>query len=128
MRRTVAELRAAGKKVVLIGPPPSSDFNVGACLERLLTGRIGLGASEGCAIPADTYRDKQSAVLALMQAAEKLGVPVIRLSDFLCKAETCDTMIDGTMIYRDGGHLSHDGSRLLATRMNWAKLIEQQAR
>ena len=128
LRRTVAELRAAGKKVVLIGPPPSSDFNVGACLERLLTGRIGLGASEGCAIPADTYRDKQSAVLALMQAAEKLGVPVIRLSDFLCKAETCDTMIDGTMIYRDGGHLSHDGSRLLATRMNWAKLIEQQAR
>ena len=128
LRRTVAELRAAGKKVVLMAPPPSADFNVGACLERLLAGRLRLGASEGCAISVDTYREKQSSVLALMQAVEILRVPVIRLSDFLCKAETCDTILDGTMIYRDGGHLSHDGSRLLATRMNWAKLIEQQAR
>jgi peptidoglycan/LPS O-acetylase OafA/YrhL len=128
VRRTAAELRAAGKKVVLITPPPSTDFNVGACLERLQAGRIKLGASENCAISVDSYRDNQSPVLALIQAAEKLEVPVIRLSDFLCKAETCDTMIDGTMLYRDGGHLSVDGSRLLATRMGWARLIEQQAR
>lgn len=128
LHRTVAELRTAGKKVVLIAPPPSSGFNVGACLERLLTGRIRLGATEDCTIPLDKYRDDQGPVLALMQAAEKLGVPVIRLSDYLCKGETCETMIDGTMIYRDSGHLSHDGSRLLAARMKWAKLIEQQAR
>ena len=128
LRRTVAELRAAGKKVVLIAPPPSTDFNVGACLERLLAGRITVGASKDCVIPFDAYRDKQSSVLALMHTAEKLDIPVIRLSDFLCKAESCDTMIDGTMIYRDDGHLSHDGSRLLAARMDWAKLIDQQAR
>jgi hypothetical protein len=126
--RTVAELRAAGKKVVLIAPPPRADFNVGACLERLLNGRIALGASKNCAIPFDAYKEKQISVLALMHAAEKREIPVIRLADFLCKAETCETMIDGTMIYRDDGHLSHDGSRLLAARMDWAKLIGQYAR
>ena len=128
LRQTAAELRAAGKKVVLIAPPPSTGFNVGDCLERLLTGRITFGAPEGCVISADDYRVKRASVLALMQSAEKLEIPVIRLSDFLCKGQTCATMIDGTMVYRDNGHLSHDSSRLLAAQMNWAKLIEERAR
>jgi hypothetical protein len=128
LRRTVAELRAVGKKVVLIAPPPAADFNVGACLERLSTGRITLGASEDCTIPLDAYQRKQRSVLALMSAAEKLDIPVIRLSDFLCHAEYCATVIDGTMIYRDDGHLSHEGSRMLAARMDWASLIDQKAR
>lgn len=125
---TVAALRAAGKKVVLIAPPPRADFNVGACLERLLNGRISFGAPNNCAIPWDAQHQTQNPVPALVLQAEKLGIPVIRPSDFLCKSEACETMIDGTMIYRDEGHLSHTGSRLLATRMDWAKLIEQRAR
>jgi hypothetical protein len=128
LRTTVEQLRASGKKVLLVAPPPSSDFDVGACLERLVAGRISLGASVDCLIAVDSFRKKQTSVLALMEAAKELGIPVLELSEFLCKADTCETMIDGTMIYRDEGHLSYDGSRLLATRMNWASLIEQRAR
>jgi len=128
LHRTVLALRAAGKRVVLVAPPPASDFNVGACLERLLTGRIRFGGSEHCVIPMEKYREKRRLVIELMTAVEKLGVPVINVADALCDDRVCQTMIDGTLIYRDGGHLSYEGSKLLAQRMNWAYLIEQKAR
>ncbi len=120
---TAAELRAAGKKVVLIAPPPSADFNIGACLERRLSGRIALGGYEGCEVPLDIYRDKRAAVIELLDAVERGGLEVIRFDRFLCGAQSCKTQIDGTMIYRDSGHLSHEGSRLLARQMNWAQHI-----
>jgi peptidoglycan/LPS O-acetylase OafA/YrhL len=126
-RASIEEVRAAGKRVVLIAPPPSADFNVGACLERQLADRIAIGGFKGCAIPVAAYRERRLEVLSFLEQAEEF-VPVIRLSEFLCTPESCATLIDGTMIYRDEGHLSHDGSRLLAARMNWWKLIEDRAR
>ena len=120
---TAAELRAAGKKVVLIAPPPSADFNIGACLERRLSGRIALGGHEECEVPLDIYRNKRAAVIELLDAVERGGLEVIRFDRFLCGAQSCKTQIDGTMIYRDSGHLSHEGSRLLARQMNWAQHI-----
>lgn len=35
---------------------------------------------------------------------------VIWLKDYLCGIETCEVYTEGTFIYRDGGHLSIDGS------------------
>jgi peptidoglycan/LPS O-acetylase OafA/YrhL len=126
--RTVRELQMMGKKVLLVAPPPSADFDIGTCLERQLTGLIAMGGSAGCVVPMDVYRAKRRAELALLDAIEKAGVPVVRLDSFLCDARSCQTLIDGTMIYRDKGHLSYEGSGFLATRMNWAGLIEQQDR
>ncbi|MCX2865013.1 acyltransferase family protein [Paucibacter sp. PLA-PC-4] len=121
---TVAELRAAGKEVVLVAPPPSADFNIGACLERRLSGRIALGGYEGCEVPLAIYRDKRAAVIELLDAVELAGLEVIRIDRFLCGEQSCKTQIDGTIIYRDSGHLSHEGSRLLARQMNWAQHIK----
>lgn len=128
LKRTAAEIRATGKKLVFFSPPPAADFNVGACLERHITGLITLGGEVECAVPLDVYHKRRASVLKLMDAMESGGVPVIRLADFLCSARSCVTMIDGTLVYRDEGHLSYDGSRLLAARMNWAELIQQRAR
>jgi hypothetical protein len=79
-------------------------------------------------ISVDVYQGKRVSELALLDSLEKAAFPVIRLDPFLCNAESCQTLIDGTLVYRDMGHLSYEGSRLLAIRMNWAALIEQQAR
>jgi SGNH domain (fused to AT3 domains) len=128
LRQTAAALRAAGKKVVLVAPPPAADFDIGACLERKLAGRIALGAPDGCNVSTRAYHTQRTEVLALLDAAERAGVPVMRFDPFLCNTNTCRTTLGSTMIYRDAGHLSHDGSRLLATHMNWAKMIELQAR
>ncbi|MCY4746994.1 acyltransferase family protein [Pelomonas sp. UHG3] len=128
MAQTARAVRAAGKKVVFFAPPPSADVDVGACLERQLSGRLRIGAETDCTIPVSDYQARRARVLALTAAIERAGVPVIRLADFLCDREACVTMLDGTLVYRDAGHLSYDGSRLLATRMDWQRLIAERAR
>jgi hypothetical protein len=126
--QTARAVRAVGKRVVFFAPPPSADVDVGACLERQLSGRLRIGAETDCTIPVSDYQARRARVLALTAAIERAGVPVIRLADFLCDREACVTMLDGTLVYRDAGHLSYDGSRLLATRMDWQRLIAERAR
>ncbi|MBY0236395.1 MAG: acyltransferase, partial [Burkholderiaceae bacterium] len=112
--QTVAALRDAGKKVVFFAPPPTAGFDIGACLERQESGRVALGGVDGCSVPVATYQKDRAEVLALLSAAEAAGVPVIRMDPFLCSATNCQTLKDGILIYRDGGHLSHAGSKYLA--------------
>lgn len=128
LANTARAVREAGKKVVLVAPPPSTDVDVGACLERQLSGRLRIGGQTDCTIPVADYQARRARVLALTAAIERAGVPVIRLADFLCDARACVTMLDGTLVYRDAGHLSYDGSRLLAARMDWQRLIAERAR
>lgn len=129
LRQTVTQIRALGKKVILIAPPPSLDFNIGACLERQLSGAIAIGARPGCLIERAEYEAKRANVLAFLKVVERdLSLPVIRFEPWLCDATTCQTMLDGTMIYRDGGHLSIEGSKVMVKRMQMEKLIAQLAK
>lgn len=114
---TVAELRAMGKKVVLIAPPPVADFNVGGCVERYRTGRLVLGATEGCRIAEADYRSRRKEVLAAVDAIEQQGTPVLRFDALLCDGQFCRTEMDGVLLYRDAGHFTYQGSALMARRM-----------
>ena len=129
LKDTVEHIRALGKSVVLIAPPPSLGFNIGGCLERQLSGAVALGGRVGCVIDRAEYALHSANVrqfLALV--AKEADVPVISFDPWLCDTTMCKTLLDGTMIYRDGGHLSYAGSRLLARRMHMAQLIKEQAR
>jgi hypothetical protein len=125
--RTAVEVRAMGRKIVLFAPPPSVEFDIGACLERKLSGRLALGATENCLITRAEYLQQKKAVIELVDAAEKAGLPVIRFDPVLCDTHTCQTMLDGVMIYRDGGHFSHGGSTYLGATMAWGDLIRARA-
>lgn len=128
IERTVRRLQAVGKRVVVVAPPPRAKFDVGACLERQATGLVSLGTGRDCSIPADSYRSGYQRELELLDSIERAGVPVLRFDPFLCDAKVCKTSIDSTMVYRDEGHLSYEGSKLLAARMNWVGMIQQLAR
>lgn len=129
LQRTVEAIRALGKKVVLIAPPPSVDFDIGGCLERQISGKIALGGRKGCSIDRAEYQAKRANVLDLLNAVSvAAAVDVIRFDPYLCSATECQTMLDGTMIYRDVGHLSYAGSELLAKRMQLARLIRERAK
>jgi peptidoglycan/LPS O-acetylase OafA/YrhL len=130
LRATIAAVRALGKRVVLIAPPPTSGFNIGRCLELKANGRAIVGADNpSCSISKTRYYTFQADVLALLdRVAVEADVPVIRLDDFLCQGEACAAEMDGTFIYRDGGHLSYDGSRLLGQRMGLASQVMAIAR
>lgn len=129
LQRTVDAIRAMGKKVVLIAPPPSSDFDIGGCLERLISGNIALGGRKGCTVDRTEYQTKRASVLELIAAVSAaVDVAVIRFDPYLCNATECQTMLAGTMIYRDAGHLSYAGSELLAKKMQLGNLIRTQAK
>ncbi|MFO1197161.1 MAG: SGNH hydrolase domain-containing protein [Burkholderiaceae bacterium] len=124
MSRTIDSLRRLGKRVIVVAPPPSSGADIGRCLERSALGKLVLGAQRECRLSADDYRRHQGPVLHFLEALRRrTGVEVIDPASHLCSDGSCATRVDGVFVYRDAGHLSYDGSRLLARRMNWAHLM-----
>ena len=82
-----------------------------------------------CEIPLIDYSRRFAPVGEfLKRLPSEADVDVISLSDVLCSQKSCVTEIDSTFLYRDPGHLSYDGSLLLARRLDLAKLIVSRAR
>lgn len=131
LRRSITAARQMGKKVVLVAPPPSaSGVDFGRCLELRTGGKAVMGAdSESCAISEARFRSERVPVQDLLdQVSREENVTVIQPADYLCKAGTCAVELDGLGIYRDAGHLSHDGSRVLGIRMDLGNLLLRSAR
>lgn len=123
LARTISEIRALGRRVVVIAPPPALDFNIGTCLERSGQARLVLGAPEDCTVARAEYEMLHAPILTLLATIEQTeNVSVIRFDTALCDAKQCRTRLDDTPLYRDSGHLSYDGSRALAKQI---ALIEQ---
>ena len=68
MRKTVDQVRALGKRIVVVAPPPSSGFDIGLCLDRKANGKVILGASARCEVPVLDYQRHQARVLEFRQA------------------------------------------------------------
>ena len=119
LKRTAAAVRAMGKRVVIVAPPPASGFDIGRCLERLESKLPVMGVANDCMIDVDAYRKDKGSVLELMAALpQQAGIAVINFDTYLCDKQLCKTNIDHTFIYRDAGHLSHEGSVFMANRMS----------
>ncbi len=128
--RTIETLRKMGKKVVVVGPTPSSDFNVGSCLERTAKGKLVLGApTADCSIPYADHLRKNGAVNAFLDQLEvSADVEVIRLDEALCSKGVCMTKLGATYLYVDGGHLTYDGARVLSEKIGLGRLAREIAR
>lgn len=114
IRSLVEEVRAMGKRVVVIAPPPSSGINIGDCLERRARGRIVLGQYRDCDIPVFERLAYQGRTLKMLeQLSSEAGVKVVSLDSFLCDERVCKTEINGKFIYRDYAHLSYEGSSIV---------------
>lgn len=127
LRQTVRTIRALGKRVVVVAPPPSNGADVGRCLERIDNGLPVIGMSDRCQISVDTYHRYRGKVLDFL-AALRQEVTVIDFDDDLCDASHCVTQRAGTLIYRDGGHLSHAGAALIGKETRLLEQVMKQAR
>lgn len=111
LAETVARIRAAGKRVVLVAPPPGNGFNYTHCIERRLSNRSPFGRFVDCDIPRPEYQASRGELLAfLTRAGRDSGVEVLSLDPALCDAVRCRTMLGDVVVYRDEGHLSQAGS------------------
>lgn len=122
LRRLIAALRAKGKTVVIVAPPPSTGVDIGRCLVRKAEGKLLLGAPSDCSLDRSAYIKNQAPVLDFLDIIEET-VPVARISIVTCGATRCATRMNGTNLYVDGGHLTPQGSRMLAEIMRWDELL-----
>ena len=130
LRETAEAVRATGRRVVLVSPPPRGDFDTGLCVERRDSGRLLLGPYRECALTMDLYAKTYPGVVEFLdRAPAEAGVPVVRLDQFLCdESGDCLTVIDDILVYRDPHHLSVAGSVALAKRFGLAERILKEAR
>ena len=127
--RTVEAARALGKRVILVAPAPSTGADIGLCLERRAQGKLRFGAAEDCSIAMQDYHRASASVLRLIDSvASRFDLPVFRFDPILCDAERCTTQIGSTFLYRDVGHLSRAGSRVIAERVSLADTLVRNAR
>jgi peptidoglycan/LPS O-acetylase OafA/YrhL len=110
LRVTMAQFGLAEIRTVMIADPPPPSFNPVTCLSR--------AAWIGSAIPCTYEPDRSaSADLALREKETLKDVPnvtVLDLSSAICSASKCAPVRDGTLIYRDGSHLTATYSASLA--------------
>jgi len=129
LEATIRSLRAMGKKVVIVAPPPGTGMDIGGCLEREATGKIVFGAQPGCELPVAQVRDKRVAENAfLARVSREANVEVVSFDGLLCDNRSCKTRMDNTFLYRDEIHFSIEGSKLIAKKMNLGRRLEELAR
>ena len=125
MRKTIKMLKQMGKRVLLIAPLPASNFDIGRCLERKATGKLTLDVKNNCNIPvSDYHREKKPVLNFLKQIQNELDNPVVYFDPALCSNGFCATSLDATFIYRDSGHFSYDGSKLLAKKIHMENILQ----
>ncbi len=126
---TIDRIRAAGKRVVIVAPPPSNGFDYTHCVERRLANRSLFGRFVDCDIPYREYRTSKRDVLAFLERVSTLAsVEVVSMEPALCTQSTCRTMLGDAVVYRDEGHLSHAGSVAVARALDLGAQVERQAR
>lgn len=121
-----SELRAlrdsivsAGRELVLIAPPPRISNQILFCMERTLANKIAFGSNHGCSHDVADYHKNYAAELSLIDYAENdLMINVVRIDAALCNRDSCETILEGTPIYRDNGHLSYAGSEKVFSRLS----------
>ncbi|MEX9794303.1 acyltransferase family protein [Morganella morganii] len=116
---TIETLKDLGVKVTVVAPPPEGGFEIGMCLHKI---KLTNQPKETCNFPLTQMPEKQKELYKLIGSLES-SVNVIWLSDGICRNGQCSTSDGDIMIYRDYGHLSHEGSEDIGQKMNLYKLI-----
>jgi len=123
LRETVQAIRKAGKRVIIVEPPPRGDFNIGKCIERSYTNKVSFGAPPGCQISIETANNNSLVIRELLSKVGEQGfVNIFSFRDTLCTDIQCATHWDKTVLYRDSAHFSYEGSIAIAEK---AKLVSQ---
>ena len=129
LKATVDTVRALGKRVVVVAPPPRVDMDFVRCAERIERKLPVMGVVDQCKISFNAYRKEQADVLELLAALPQFAhVDVIDFDSYLCDAAFCRTFVNDTFIYRDAEHLSYDGSVALANAVSLATKIRERAK
>lgn len=105
---TIAKIEALGKKARIVSPPPANGDDLGGCLAKAFLHHESL---HECDFSVEQYESYRAPVNRFLHRIERDGASIVWLRDYTCTPRTCAASQDGVFLYRDGGHLSHEGSR-----------------
>jgi len=132
VRDTIEQLRRMHKKVIVVAPPPSlgQSVNLGLCAERRALGLPVLmsAAHNDCSFSLSLSERRQHDTVAMLKMlAREAKVHVIRPGDVTCADDRCKALDGAVPLYRDAGHLSVNGSRLLGRRLDLNQQLSRYA-
>ena len=126
---TIAAVRALGRKVVIVAPPPAMDFDAGRCHERKIRGLISFGAYRECDMPAADIAKRRASVTEFLRRVEvEDNVSVLTFNSALTEGSQIVSAMNGENVFIANAHLSYAGSRLLAAKMRLGQRIKSDAR
>jgi peptidoglycan/LPS O-acetylase OafA/YrhL len=118
LERTVSQLTAGGRRVILIADVPEIDSNVPMSLARMMLN----GTSFDLGPTLSAYRARQAFVERdFTDLARRYGVAIAEPALVLCAGGHCAVTADGQPLYRDHHHLSTFGALYL--RPLFAKIL-----
>ena len=121
LRETVSAIKALGKKPLLVMATPANNEDHGQCVLRALANNV---STEECNFPlTKDARHKTN----LMVANSGSGAPSFWLDKLLCPNGICLAERDGSIIFRDAGHLSREGSSYIGQKYDLMRLLIQAA-
>lgn len=119
LAETVRILRARGKKVIIVAPPPAMDFDAGRCWERNVRSLPTFGKYENCNPERIDIENKRAEVYRLLsEVSMSESVNVIKFNDALTNSGKIITEENGLNIFIANAHLSYTGSVYLANKIN----------
>lgn len=110
MERTLAALRDAGKRIVVVGPVPEIGFDVPTTLARNLWFKRGFEIEPG----REAFFTRQRLVLDTLQDLQRQSMFVLlQPHQVLCDTARCKTGSNDRPLYVDDNHLSITGAAML---------------
>jgi hypothetical protein len=107
MTRTVADLRATGATVLVVGPVPYPGTNVPTCLSGHLDSAAACGLARAPALD-------DSGIAAEAAAASAGGGRYADVSGLFCTADRCPVVVGNELVYRDDNHITLEYARWLS--------------
>jgi peptidoglycan/LPS O-acetylase OafA/YrhL len=105
--RTVADLRATGATVLVMGPAPYPQMNVPTCLSGHLDSAGACGLARAAALD-------DAGIAAEAAAASAGGGRYADVSGLFCTSDRCPVVVGNQLVYRDDNHITLEYARWLS--------------
>jgi peptidoglycan/LPS O-acetylase OafA/YrhL len=117
--KTLNELERLGITPIVFSPPPANGINLGKCLAKGEWRGLNL---DGCDFAVSEISEGRLLAHDFLDIIKE-NHSVVFLDELICNDSLCKTHFDNVFIYRDPGHLSHEGSAELGKRFDFYKMI-----
>ena len=107
---TIEKIKSLGVEVVVVSPTPSAEFNIGKCLIK----NLRFDSYNNC-----NFKLSKDSFNNMFFHEIKNSVNVYWLYKDICREGLCYAKSNKTIIYRDAGHLSKEGSYLTGKSNHW---------